>query len=204
MSSKRVFTGVPFTPKPKCAVWEHLEQCRNSDNSLTIKRMVLEWESFYYFFKQLEECEKLPTLSENKDKNIEAIDDYIKRREGIPTLTSPLVVNGALAVELALKFLIFKEMGSYECIHNLKCLFEQIPGCHKNALTEIICEQAHQDDETLKFNLTNISRLFEDFDTLLEKNILDIQIFLMNLYILFVSMRYCRNQLMRKKQRMGS
>ena len=73
-----------------------------------------------------------------------------------------------------------------------------------NALTEIICEQAHQDDETLKFNLTNISRLFEDFDTLLEKNILDIQIFLMNLYILFVSMRYCRNQLMRKKQRMGS
>ena len=97
--------------------------------------MVLEWESFYYFFKQLEECEKLPTLSENKDKNIEAIDDYIKRREGIPTLTSPLVVNGALAVELALKFLIFKEMGSYECIHNLKCLFEQMPGCHKNALT---------------------------------------------------------------------
>lgn len=204
MSSKRVFTGVPFTPKPKCAVCEHLEQCRNSDNSLTIKRMALEWESFYYFFKQLEECEKLPTLSENKDKNIETIDDYIKRREGIPTLTSPLVVNGALAVELALKFLIFKEMGSYECIHNLKCLFEQMPGCHKNALTEIICEQAHQDDETLKFNLTNISRLFEDFDTLLEKNILDIQIFLMNLYILFVSMRYCRNQLMRKKQRMGS
>ena len=204
MSSKRVFTGVPFTPKPKCAVCEHLEQCRNSDNSLTIKRMALEWESFYYFFKQLEECEKLPTLSENKDKNIEAIDDYIKRREGIPTLTSPLVVNGALAVELALKFLIFKEMGSYECIHNLKCLFEQMPGCHKNALTEIICEQAHQDDETLKFNLTNISRLFEDFDTLLEKNILDIQIFLMNLYILFVSMRYCRNQLMRKKQRMDS
>lgn len=204
MSSKRIFTGVPFTPKPKCDVCEHLEQCRNSDNSLTIKRMALEWESFYYFFKQLEECEKLPTLSENKDKNIEAIDDYIKRREGIPTLTSPLVVNGALAVELALKFLIFKEMGSYECIHNLKCLFEQMPGCHKNALTEIICEQAHQDDETLKFNLTNISRLFEDFDTLLEKNILDIQIFLMNLYILFVSMRYCRNQLMRKKQRMGS
>lgn len=159
MSSKRVFTGVPFTPKPKCAVCEHLEQCRNSDNSLTIKRMALEWESFYYFFKQLEECEKLPTLSENKDKNIEAIDDYIKRREGIPTLTSPLVVNGALAVELALKFLIFKEMGSYECIHNLKCLFEQMPGCHKNALTEIICEQAHQDDETLKFNLRNCQKI---------------------------------------------
>ena len=163
MSSKRIFTGVPFTPKPKCVACEHLEQCRNSDNSLTIKIMVLECESFYYLFKQLEEFQKLPTLGENKEKNLETIDDYTKRHEGIPSLTSPLVVNGALAVELALKFLIFKEMGSYECIHNLQHLFEQLPDCHKNALTEIICEQAHQNEETLKFNLANISNLFEDF-----------------------------------------
>ena len=140
MSSKRVFTGVPFTPKPKCVVCEHFEQCRNSDNSLTIRIMVLECESFYYLFKQLEKFEKLPTLSENEDKNLETIDNYIKRHEGIPTLTSPFVVNGALAVELALKFLIFKEKGSYECIHNLQRLFEQLPDCHKDALAEIICE----------------------------------------------------------------
>ena len=127
-----------------------------------------------------------------------SVNNFKKQHEGIPSLTSPLVVNGALAAELALKFLIFKEVESYECIHNLQLLFEQLPDCHKNALTEIICEQAHQDDETLKFNLTNISRLFEDFDTLLEKNILDIQIFLMNLYILFVITRFCRNQLMKK------
>lgn len=68
MSSKRKFTGVPFTPKPKCAACEHLEQCRNSDNSLTIKIMVVECESFYYLFKQLEEFEKLPILGENEEK----------------------------------------------------------------------------------------------------------------------------------------
>ena len=163
MSSKRKFTGVPFTPMPKCAACEHLEQCRNSDNSLTIKLMVLECESFYYLFKQLEEFEKRPVLGENIEKNQEIIDDYEKQHEGIPTLRSPLVVNGALAAELALKFLIFKEMGSYECIHNLHRLFEQLPDCHKNALTEIICKQAHQNEETLKFNLANISNLFEDF-----------------------------------------
>ena len=163
MSSKRKFTGVPFTPKPKCAACEHLEQCRSSDNSLTIKLMVLECESFYYIFKRLEEFEKIPTLGESMEKNQENIDYYEKQHEGIPSLTWPLVVNGALAAELALKFLIFKEMGSYECIHNLQRLFKQLPDCHKNVLAERIYKQAHQNEETLEFNLTNISNLFEDF-----------------------------------------
>lgn len=88
------------------------------------------------------------------EKSQEIIDEYVKRHEDIPSLRSPLVVNGALAAELALKFLIFKEMGSYECIHNLHSLFEQLPDCHKNALTEIIYKQAHQNEETLKINLT--------------------------------------------------
>ena len=163
MSSKRKFTGVPFTPKPKCAACEHLEQCRSSDNSLTIKLMVLECESFYYLFKRLEEFERFPTLGESMEKNQENIDYYEKQHEGIPSLTSPLVVNGALAAELALKFLIFKEMGSYECIHNLQRLFKQLPDCHKNVLSERIYKQAHQNEETLELNLTNISNLFEDF-----------------------------------------
>lgn len=119
MSPKRKFTGVPFIPKPKCAACEYLEQCKDSNNSMTIKIMVLECESFYYLFKQLEEFEKLHTLEENEEKNLEAIDDYMTWHENISSLTSPLVVNDALAVELALNFLIIKEMGSYECIHNL-------------------------------------------------------------------------------------
>lgn len=163
MSPRRKFTGVPFIPKPKCAACEHLEQCTNSNNSMTIKLMVLECESFYHLYKQLEEFEKMPALCESLEKSQEIIDDYVKRHEDIPSLRSPLVVNGALAAELALKFLIYKEMGSYECIHNLHSLFEQLPDCHKNALTEMIYKQAHQNEETLKINLTNISNLFEDF-----------------------------------------
>lgn len=163
MSSKRKFSGVPFIPKQKCIDCEHLEQCKNTNNSLTIKLIVLECESFYYIFKQLEEFEKLPALGESREKNQESIDKYEKQHEGIPSLRSPLVVNGALAAELALKFLIFKEMGSYECIHNLQRLFEQLPDCHKNSLTEMIYRQAHQNEETLKINLTNISNVFEDF-----------------------------------------
>lgn len=163
MSPRRKFTGVPFIPKPKCAACEHPEQCTNSNNSMTIKLMVLECESFYHLYKQLEEFEKMPALCESLEKSQEIIDDYVKRHEDIPSLRSPLVVNGTLAAELALKFLIYKEMGSYECIHNLHSLFEQLPDCHKNALTEMIYKQAHQNEETLKINLTNISNLFEDF-----------------------------------------
>ena len=114
MSPRRKFTGVPFIPKPKCAACEHLEQCRSSNNSMTIKLMVLECESFYHLYKQLEEFEKMPVLCEGMEKSQEIIDEYVKRHEDIPSLRSPLVVNGALAAELALKFLIFKEMGSYE------------------------------------------------------------------------------------------
>ena len=54
MSSKRKFSGVPFIPKQKCIDCEHLEQCKNTNNSLTIKLMVLE-------------CE-LPALGESREK----------------------------------------------------------------------------------------------------------------------------------------
>lgn len=157
MSSKRKFTGVPFTPTPKCTVCEQFEQCRNRNNLLTSRQMVVVCEGFYYIFNQLEEFEKIPVLGESIEKNQEVIDDYKKRHEGIPSLMSPLVVNGALAVELALKFLIFKEQGVYECIHNLQRLFGQLPDCYKDVLTEMIYKEAHQNEETLKVNLA-----FED------------------------------------------
>ena len=83
MSSKRKFSGVPFIPKQKCIDCEHLEQCKNTNNSLTIKLIVLECESFYYIFKQLEEFEKLPALGESREKNQESIDKYEKQHEGI-------------------------------------------------------------------------------------------------------------------------
>ena len=37
-------------------------------------------------------------------KKQELIDEYERQHEGIPSLRSPLVVNGALAAELARKF----------------------------------------------------------------------------------------------------
>lgn len=156
------FTGVPFTPKEKCYNCEYLERCRNGDNSFTAKEIVIDCEGFYYIFKKLESFERHPVFDGNEEKYKKQILAYEADHEGMPFLTPPLIANGALAAELALKFLIFKENGEFDCIHDLQQLFESLPDCHKIPLTEIICQQAHQNEETLQDNLSNIKNLFED------------------------------------------
>lgn len=161
--SKRKFTGTPFTPQEKCYSCKHLEQCRNGNRLLTTKEIIIDCEGFYYIFKELEEFEKIPVLVGDTEKDNATLLAYERKHDGIPFLSPPLVVNGALAAELALKFLIFKENGEFECIHNLQRLFEVLPNCHKIPLSGMICKQAHQNEETLRYNLSNIANLFEDF-----------------------------------------
>lgn len=160
--SKRKFTGVPFTPKEKCRNCKHLERCRNGDSLLTAKVIMLDCEEFYYIFKKLEEYERHPIFDGDMERYKDQIYAYEAEHRGVPPLTAPFIVNGALAAELALKFLIFKENGEFDCIHDLQRLFESLPSCHKTPLTGIICQQAHQNEETLQDNLSNIKNLFED------------------------------------------
>ncbi len=126
------------------------------------KEIVVDCEGFYYIFKELEKFEKHPVFDGNIEKHAEEMFAYEEMHDGLPYLTPPLIVNGAFAAELALKFLSFKENGEFECTHNLQHLFELLPDCYKTILTEMICKQAHQNEETLKINLSNIKNLFED------------------------------------------
>lgn len=163
VAKKHKFDGVPFTPKTKCIGCEHLEDCRNCDQSTTLKCILLECESFYYVFKKLEEFEKRPFNDGNTAQYSDSLLAYEKEHESVPMLTYPLVVNGAFAAELALKFLIFQENLKFDCIHSLYQLFYQLPSKHKVPLTEIIYKQARQNAKTLEVNLSNIANLFEDF-----------------------------------------
>ena len=63
MSLKSEFTGVPFTPAPKCDAREQFEQCRNHDNILTSRQMVVVCKGFYYLVKRLEKFDKLPAIT---------------------------------------------------------------------------------------------------------------------------------------------
>lgn len=163
MSKRRKFTGVPLHSMQKCLECENLSQCQTDNNMITASAILVDCEAFYYIFRQIEDIEKRPIFNGDIDKYVKAVEYYEESHKDIPFLTPPLVANGALAVELALKFLIFKENGAFECIHNLKKLYEQLPEPHKTRLTNQIFAEAHQNSQTLDMNLSNISNLFEDY-----------------------------------------
>lgn len=108
----------------------------------------------------------------------EAAGSYEEKHKGVPMLTPPLIANGTLAAELALKFLIFKKKGEYECGHHLLSLFNQLTEPHRTVLTERICKEAHQNETTLTENLNKISNLFEDFRYFYEHEVLGYSHFL--------------------------
>lgn len=179
MSKRRVFTGIPFQPMQKCLKCEHISQCQSNDNTFTESEILIDCEAFYYVFKYLENIEKRPILDGDIDEFTKAVQSYEEKHKAFPFLTPPLVANGTLAVELALKFLIFKGAGAFDCTHNLKELYGQLPEPHKSTLTNLICTQAHQNSQTLDSCLTNIANLFEEFRYFFEKHTLGFTGFLM-------------------------
>lgn len=127
--------------------------------------VLLDCKAFYTVFCELEkQCYFSPEDSEKRRKYYEEIENG-KR----PCLTPAMVVNGVLAAELALKALILKETGTFDCIHHLNDLFEALPDNHKNVLTALIKEKSYQNDETLKTNLETISNSFEEWRYFFER-----------------------------------
>lgn len=72
-----------------------------------------------------------------------------------------MVTNGMLAVELALKALIYMETGDYKKTHKTDDLFYALPNNHKTELMKKLKEEAFQDEETLRFNLEQNKDNFE-------------------------------------------
>ena len=181
MGKRKQFTGVPFQPMKKCLECSRLNECQNSDSSsFTAKEILIDCEAFYFAFKCLEEIEKRPVLNGNLGEYTETVRGYNEMHKSLPNLTPPFVANGTLAAELALKFLIFKETAAFDCIHNLKKLYEQLPEQHKTVLTDRICSQSHQNIQSLDFQLTNIANHFEDFRYFFGKSALGFSGFLMD------------------------
>lgn len=162
MSARRKYKWTtPFDSWDKCKTCEKKDNCNIINKNLTFKIILMGCEGFYYIFKELEKFIHFPTLTGDTEKDKQEILEYEKKHENIPNLNSQMVVNGTLAAELALKSLIFKEKKEFECIHNLKKLFYQLPEPHKSILTDKIYQEAHQNADTMAFSLSNISNLFE-------------------------------------------
>ena len=118
--------------------------------------VLLDCKAFYTVFCELEERCHIPDDPEEKKRYHEE-SDAGKR----PFLTPAMVTNGVLAAELALKSLILRETGVFNCIHDLDKLFYSLPETHKTALSSLIKEKSCQNDATLKKNLETIGIFFQ-------------------------------------------
>lgn len=163
MGKNRKFCGPTFIDLKKCEQCAKRDECKNDPFAFTSKEILIDCEGFYYVFKKLETFIAYPRYSGDAEQYELDWQKYEEKHQGTPHLTPPTVVNGTLAVELALKFLIFKENGEYECGHNLQVLFNQLPEPHKTVLSERIYKEAHQNADTLAVNLLQIANLFEDY-----------------------------------------
>lgn len=170
MGKVRKFCGVTMPQNEKCVDCPKNKDCKKENNAFTAKIVLLDCEGFYYVFKKLEAFDTYPRFDGNAEKHEQDWQEYEEKHKDVPFLTPTVIVNGTLAAELALKFLIFKENGEYECGHNLQTLFNQLPEPHKTVLLERIYKEAHQNADTLALNLPNISNLFEEYRYYYEYN----------------------------------
>ena len=141
--------------------FQNSEKCSDCKKNSTESSILYDCENFYYAFKLIENYHKTPTFTGDIEQYRKEMTEYEKNAEDTPILMQPLVVNGALALELALKYLIYKENGEFDCTHNPQNLYNSLPDSHKIVLTEKIFKELHQNGETMQFNLNNIANLFE-------------------------------------------
>lgn len=134
------------------------QACKDKDkcgwHEVTENGIILDCKAFYYVFCDLE----------NKDRNPvgdpEEMRKFHKEAEKRVFVTPALVTNGILAVELALKYLNYKENRTFDCIHDISDLFYSLPEIHRNELESLLKKKTHQNDATLRTNLNQIRDFF--------------------------------------------
>lgn len=156
----RKFQGTNYAHYKKCEACERKKFCNEENKPMTAYNILRDSEGFYYVFCKLEEIDTVPKFTPDSEKRRRDLEEYEKRHRQLPFLMSPMITNGALAIELAFKFLIFKENLEFECEHKLDILFLQLPQKYGDELRTKIYEQIHQNEESLMKNLNQISNLF--------------------------------------------
>lgn len=164
MSMPRKFELKPLNSCQSCDIASDCELLKHLfQKPYDASGVLLDCKAFYIVFCELEERCRIPDDPEGKKRYHEESD-----AENRPFLTPAMVTNGVLAAELALKALILRETGTFDCIHYLDKLFYALPDNHRDVLSSLIKEKAHQNDATLKTNLETISNFFQKWRYLFE------------------------------------
>lgn len=146
-------------------------ECRNckyenENRQLTARLIILECESFYATFKLIE-----PYILKQQ-KNMQELVFDEKDAENDKLYSYAYVVNGAFAVELAIKYLLTLANIDYctgEKGHNLLDLYRKLSLNNKNIIPdkkvifERLCQVGHQNEETIIANLTSFQDCYNRF-----------------------------------------
>lgn len=140
------------------------------EHNVTAHAILVDCKSFYFVYSRLKKINRMPTFTGDYEKYEAEIDDYVQRQMELPCLDIPEVVNGALAAELAIKFLTFRETNTFYQTHNLEQLFAALPEIHKTELLSRIKVQAQQTDETFLSQLHLFANCFNDYRYFFERD----------------------------------
>lgn len=151
-----------------CEHCAHQEHC-TKEHDVTAHAVLVDCRSFYFVYCRLEEINRMPTYTGDHKKYETEIDSFVQMQIELPCLDIPQVTNGALAAELAIKFLTFRETNTFYQIHDLEQLFAALPEIHKTELLSRIKVQAHQTDENFLSQLHQFANCFDEYRYFFER-----------------------------------
>lgn len=128
----------------KCnAVSPDCVECRKQLMPSVSAMILTSCRGYYQIFKQLEPIQ----IRLNSDEMTSMSEDELVRKIDESSMYfGPMIVNGAFACEMALKYLIAKE-GRLAHGHSLKILFDDLPKCDKSTLYSLLVKNGHQQNE---------------------------------------------------------
>lgn len=159
--SKNHFRFPPWCKTPS----DDLVACKTcgiKDNcELQIHHQLLEdCKGFYYTYKLLLEETRHPIFTHSQEELEEKINRNAYKWDQ-PQLFYVILTNGALAAELAIKFLTFHQKHGFIEDHKLDVLFNDLPPKDQNEILSRIKQQTGIDRKLFKEMLKNFSDAFK-------------------------------------------
>lgn len=135
--------------------------CGIKDNcELQIHHQLLEaCKGFYYTYKLLLEETRHPIFTHSQEELEEKINRNSDKWDQ-PQLFYVILTNGALAAELAIKFLTFQQKHNFIEDHKLDVLFNDLPPKDQNEILSRIKQQTGIDRKLFREMLKNFSDAF--------------------------------------------
>lgn len=146
------------TPSDEFTLCKSCDIKENCD--LQINHQILEdCRGFYYTYRLLLDESIHPYFTHTKEEFMEKVERNVDKCDQ-PLLFYVILTNGAVAAELAMKYLIFRNKHDFKEYHRLDLLFEDLLPTDQKEILSKIKYQTGTNDESFKKALKTFSETF--------------------------------------------